>query len=100
MAAVAATTVGGDQQLRRRRIAQAPHLLPPALHRRDGERRRIVIDADTHPALVGRHIVDAAPYLRTTANRLLPSRAFSTTWRNVDIRRTRFVLTPTTSRIS
>src|SRR6266851_1712178 len=55
MAAVAPTAIGGDQQLRGSRIGGLPHLLPPTLHRRDSKRRRGVIDADTHPALISGH---------------------------------------------
>ena len=57
--AVAAAAIGGDQQPRRGGIAGCAELLPPAPDALDGERRRVVVDADIDPAGVGGDVVDA-----------------------------------------
>ena len=40
------------------RVLLFPHLLPPPLDGGNGERRRVVIDAEIHPARIQREIVD------------------------------------------
>lgn len=58
LSAIAAATVGGDQQVRCVRVGRASHLLPPAA---DGVRREaggVMIDADADPALVPGQVVD------------------------------------------
>lgn len=57
--AVAATTIGGDQQAACLRIAAAPHGLPPASDRLDGKACGIVIDADADPAGIAGDVIDA-----------------------------------------
>jgi hypothetical protein len=56
--AVAAAAVGRDQQTIRLGIANLAEPLPPATDALDGEGRRIGIDADIDPALVGGDVVD------------------------------------------
>ncbi len=55
--AVTATAVGGDQQAPRRRVEWLAHLVPPPADALDGEGRRVVRNADAHPALVGAHVI-------------------------------------------
>src|SRR5215467_11068272 len=57
-AAVAATSVGCDQQFMRLGINPAPHLGPPSPNRFHREARGVVIDANTHPTLVLCDIID------------------------------------------
>jgi hypothetical protein len=57
--AVATAAVGSDQEPVRPAIERTAHFVPPAanaLHRKLGS---VVIDAHTHPALIGCKIVDA-----------------------------------------
>src|SRR5262249_29655913 len=56
--AVAAATVGGDQQPRRLSITPAPQALPPAADRGHGELRRVAADADPDPRLIVTQVVD------------------------------------------
>src|SRR5512132_3198851 len=57
--AVAAATVGGNQQLRGLRIHCRTHLEPPGTDRCDREGWRVMVHADTDPADVGVQVVDA-----------------------------------------
>ncbi len=57
--AVAATTIGDDEQLLRLRIAHTPHLEPPRPNGRDREGGGVMRHPDAHPAFVGAHVVDA-----------------------------------------
>ena len=90
-AAVRAATVSRDQQPARHRIRDAAHPPPPPPQRLHRERRRVVVDADAHPAgIVGqvvhavrnrlaeglvREVVDPNR-LRVTARTPLPPRVF------------------------
>src|SRR5271166_4696629 len=56
---VAPAAVGRDHERPRLGVCLASEALPPARDRRDGERRRVMIDADAHPADVAREVVDA-----------------------------------------
>src|SRR5712671_7075519 len=56
--AVAPTSVGRYQQLASLRIGGPSHLLPPAANSLRGKVSRVMIDADAHPAVVVRRIVD------------------------------------------
>jgi hypothetical protein len=51
--AVAAATVGGDQQFLGLRIHGRAHLEPPGMDRRHREGRRVMVHADADPADVG-----------------------------------------------
>src|SRR5450756_2806096 len=57
--AVAATTVGRDQEPTGVAIPLGAHLPPPTPNRFHGETGRIVVDAHAHPALVRGQVVDA-----------------------------------------
>src|SRR5882672_617447 len=57
-AAIAATTVGGDQQFLRQGITLPTHFDPPSSNRSCREARGVVINADTHPTLVLCQIID------------------------------------------
>ena len=39
-------------------VAGLAHSLPPTANAFDGEGRRIMADADTHPAFIGRDVID------------------------------------------
>lgn len=54
----ASATVGRDEHPLGAGKTSCPHILPPAADARCGEVCRVVVDADTHPALVVRDIVD------------------------------------------
>src|SRR5207342_2610736 len=56
--AVAAAAIGRDQQTRRMGIAGLAEPLPPATDALDGECRRVGVDADIDPTLVGGDVVD------------------------------------------
>src|SRR5690606_19835441 len=56
--AVAATRIGGDEQLRRVGIDVPTHAVPPAANRLNGELGGVVIDAHIDPSLVARDVVD------------------------------------------
>src|SRR5262249_45611250 len=56
--AVAPPAVGRDQDLPRPGEAPCAHLLPPTADARRGEEGRVMVDADTDPALVVRDVVD------------------------------------------
>ena len=49
-------------------IANAADLLPPSSDRLHGERRRVIVDADVHPARVGGQIINS---IRHGASKLL-----------------------------
>jgi len=53
-----ATRVGGDQQSRRVRIAEAAAYCPPAADRLAGEHGRVVVDTDVHPPGVAGDVVE------------------------------------------
>lgn len=55
---VAAAGIGGDEDLACVGVARLADLLPPRLVRHDGERRRVVVDADAHEPVVGGQVVD------------------------------------------
>src|SRR5258708_3409145 len=57
--AVAASGIGGDEDLPRLGVALGADLTPPCLDRRHRKDRRVVIDADADEAIVGREVVDA-----------------------------------------
>ena len=57
--AVAAVSVGVDEDLAGLGIAFRADLGPPSSDRRDREHRRVVIDTHAHEAIVGGKIVDA-----------------------------------------
>src|SRR5271165_6462896 len=56
--AVAAAAIGRDQETSRIGIAGLAEPLPPATDALDGECRRIGVDSDTDPTLVGGDVVD------------------------------------------
>ena len=56
--AVGAAAIGGDQQGFGFGVAGLAHSLPPATNAFDGKGRRIMADADTHPAFIGRNVID------------------------------------------
>lgn len=56
--AVAATGVGGDQQLTGIAIGRRSHFLPPAPDALDGELGGVMIDPDTDPTLVPPQVID------------------------------------------
>src|SRR5437016_14429440 len=56
--AVAAAAICCDQQLAGRSIARAAHFDPPSSDRFSRESCRIVINADAHPPLIFRDVVD------------------------------------------
>ena len=57
---VAAAAIGGDQQLRRMRVARTTHRLPPAPNGIDREARRVIVDADAHPSGIVGDVVSSA----------------------------------------
>jgi len=57
--AVAAAAIGGDQQSLCQGIAHTADVLPPAADRLHGKSRRVVVDADVHPAHVGGKIINS-----------------------------------------
>src|SRR5271167_40973 len=56
--AVAAAAIGGDQQSGCLGIARPTDGEPPLADAIDGERRRIMVDADTHPTTIGGQVID------------------------------------------
>ena len=75
-AAVAASSIGGDQQFAGPRIALGPHLLPPPADRAYRELRRVVIDAHAHPALVQAQVENS---VRNDFAQLLSTKSWITT---------------------
>ncbi len=57
--AVAAATIGGDQQTLCQGVANTTDVLPPAADRLHGESRRIIVNADIHPTRVGGKIINS-----------------------------------------
>src|SRR6516165_10916939 len=57
--AIAAATIGGDQQFAGMRKALTAHVFPPTLDRACSKVSRVVVNADAHPPLVVGHVVDA-----------------------------------------
>src|SRR5262245_28374361 len=55
---VASTTIGGDHQLSCARKPLHPHPHPPATNGLGSETRRVMVDANAHPTLVVRNVVD------------------------------------------
>jgi hypothetical protein len=56
---VTPTRIGGHQQFTGLRVNLIPHLIPPAGNRLGGKLRRVLIDANTHPARVVVQVVDS-----------------------------------------
>src|SRR5229473_3434205 len=56
--AVAAASVGGDQQPGRVGIACPTDGLPPLADAIDGKSGRVMVNADTHPARIGSEVID------------------------------------------
>src|SRR5262249_41631290 len=56
--AVTPSAIGRDEDFLSAGKAPGTHLLPPTADARCGKVRRVVVDADTHPTLVVRDIVD------------------------------------------
>src|SRR6202163_1897981 len=56
--AVAAASVGGDQQPGRVGIAYPTDGLPPLADAIDGKSGRVMVDADTHPTRIGSEVID------------------------------------------
>ncbi len=56
---IAVTTIRGNEQTLCQRITNAAYVLPLAANGLHGERRRIVVDPDVHPARVGAKIINS-----------------------------------------
>ena len=95
--AVAAAAIGRDQEAIRIGIADLAEPPPPATDALDGECRRIGIDADIEPALVGGDVVD--PIGRDLPNPLI-SKSWTWTGSGSSLRRSSrppFLKSPTSS---